>query len=272
MILIIKSEGANIIKYLVSKFLNVSTVDSKTVFEFFNTIHTSVYKSGNKDFQQFIFVPGDRQDRVLLVAHADTVWDAKYGNGSDSKLIFENGIYSSGNPNCGIGADDRAGCAMLWALKDSGHSLLILDGEEHGKIGAKYLKKQFPELFKEINRHQFMIEFDWRGTGGCLYNQVDYSNKFLRYITDNLGFVKENKKGGCDLQVLCRDICGVNVGVGYYNQHKSNEILVLEDWMNTYNAVSAFLEQPQPRFPISKIRRILSVLKKIKNKIIKFLK
>lgn len=259
-------------KSVIDNFLNVSISDSTDIFKLFLDIPDSIYKYSNNAFERFIYIPGKRQDRVLLVAHADTVWDKRYGKNAESIVVFEDGVYRSDNPDCGIGADDRAGCAMLWALKDSGHSLLILDGEEHGKIGAKYLKKQYPELFKEINRHQYMIEFDWRGTGGCLYNQVDYTNKFLKYITDNLGFVKEDKKGGCDLQILCKDVCGVNVGVGYYNQHKSTETLVIDDWINTYNAVSAFLEKPQPRFPISKTRRISSTLKRIENKIKKLFK
>lgn len=253
-------------------FLYMPNYDAKYVFSVFSTFPNAVISKGENPLERFVYVPGNRKDRVLLIAHSDTIWDEKYTGGIDGKPIFEDGIYRSNNPDCGIGADDRAGCAMLWALKDSGHSLLILDGEEHGKIGAKYLKKQYPELFKEINRHQFMIEFDWRGTGGCLYNQVDYTDKFLKYITDNLGFVKEDKKGGCDLQILCKDVCGVNVGVGYYNQHKSTETLVLDDWMNTYNSVSALLEKTQPRFPISKIRRISSTLKRIENKIKKLLK
>lgn len=259
-------------KEILNLFLNTPISDAKDIFEKFSALPNAVFYCDKNDFERYIYIPGSRQKKVLLVAHADTVWDAKYGNGADSKPVFEDGIYRSDNLECGIGADDRAGCAMLWALKDSGHSLLILDGEEHGKIGAKYLKKQYPELFKEINRHQFMIEFDWRGTGGCLYNQVDYTDKFLKYITDNLGFVKEDKKGGCDLQILCKEICGVNVGVGYYNQHKNNEMLVLDDWINTYHAVSDFLKQPQPRFPISKKRRLLSIIKKINNKIKKFLR
>ena len=233
-------------KELLDIFINMPISDSKYAFDMFLTIPNVVFYSGDNAFERFIYVPGKREDRVLLVAHADTVWDKEYGKNAENTPIFEDGIYRSDNPNCGIGADDRAGCAMLWALKSSGHSLLILDGEEHGKIGAKYLKNKYPELFKELNHHQFMLEFDWRGTGVCLYNQVDYTDRFVDYITDNLGFKSENKKGGCDLQILCKSVCGVNVGVGYYNQHKSGETLVLDDWLNTYNAVTAFLKKSTP--------------------------
>ena len=59
-----------------------------------------------------------------------------------SDVVFEDGVYSSGDDLCGIGADDRAGCAMLWLLRDSGHSLLILDGEEHGQVGAAFFARQ----------------------------------------------------------------------------------------------------------------------------------
>lgn len=66
----------------------------------------------------FVYVPGKREDRVVLIAHADTVYN------SGQEIIFEEGIYRSGTPYCGIGADDRAGCAILYLLKDFGHSLL----------------------------------------------------------------------------------------------------------------------------------------------------
>ncbi len=254
------------IKKILDLFLNISISDSTDVFNMFSALPGAVFVCGDNDFERFLYIPGSREDRVLLLAHTDTFWDIKYGKRAKSSIVFENGIYRSGNDECGIGADDRAGCAMLWALKDSGHSLLLLDGEEHGKIGAKFLKKHNPMLFSELNRHQFMMEFDWQGTGGALYNQVDYTNKFVNYISDNLGFYKEDKKGGCDLQILTKRICGVNIGAGYHNQHKSSETLVLEDWQNSYEAISKFLKKTHPRFRISKPRRALTILKRIKNK------
>ena len=164
-------------------------------------------------------------------------------------MKFEDGVFSGTNSNCGIGADDRAGCAMLWALRGSGHSLLVVDGEEHGKRGANYLKKSNPKLFRHLNRHCYMIELDWAGTRSCLFNQVDNTEKFKTDIQKALNLTQGGSKGGTDLQVLCRDVCGVNLGVGWHSCHRSSETLVLAEWENTLAELSVFLAQPQRRYP-----------------------
>ena len=55
------------------------------------------------------YFSGKRRDRVLLVAHADTVWDKEYMPDQDFKqsIRFNNGFYEGENAECGIGADDR---------------------------------------------------------------------------------------------------------------------------------------------------------------------
>lgn len=185
--------------------------------------------------------------------------------------MFEDGIFKSDNPGCGIGADDRAGCAMLWALQSCGHSILIADGEEHGKHGANYLRKSNHKLFRELNHHCYMIEFDWKGTDCCLYNQVDNTEKFKNYIETQLGFIDSKAKGGTDLGVLCQRVCGVNLGVGYGAWHTSKEYLVLADWENTRNKVHAFLEKPQPRFRSRPLLKYLRFAKRCVKKILRII-
>lgn len=231
-------------------FLRVPLDSGDKIFARFSALPGAVAGEGSSPLQRFVYVPGTREDRVVLVAHIDTVWDRAYKRAfsEERDVLFADGVFSSANPDCGIGADDRAGCAMLWEMRESGHSLLITDGEEHGKFGARYLKKSHKKLFRELNRHCFMIELDWMGTDSCLYNQVDNTNKFKRYIEGGLGCVDSKKKGGTDLQHLCRRICGVNIGIGYCDYHKNSEKLILADWENTFAKLSAFLALPQKRF------------------------
>ncbi|MBR4664053.1 MAG: hypothetical protein IKO93_09280, partial [Lentisphaeria bacterium] len=62
----------------------------------------------------FVYLPGSRENAVLLVAHADTVGreTLEVDLEEDEKTIRNRyGI---------LGADDRAGCAMLWLLRDMG--------------------------------------------------------------------------------------------------------------------------------------------------------
>lgn len=252
-------------------FLNTSIESGDWIFDKFSKLPNAVTGKGEKPLQRYVYIPGARKDRIVLVAHVDTVWDREYSNTlyESGNVGFKNGAFYSLSSGCGIGADDRAGCAMLWELRDSGHSILLLDGEEHGKIGAKFLKESNKKLFRELNRHCFMAELDWKGTDCCLYNQVDNTEKFKRYIEKNIGFYDSKEKGGCDLQVLCKKICGVNLGVGYYGYHTDKEILILSEWENTLTKLIEFLRKPQVKFRSKYFARYVRFLKYCVKKIIK---
>jgi hypothetical protein len=181
---------------------------------------------------QFVYVPGTREDRVVLVAHADTVWDSVngYGMGKDE----------------GMGADDRAGCAIVWLLKDSGHSLLILNGEESGMLGASYLKNEHEHLFDIINKHRFMVEFDrCNGTDFKTYNVG--TKEFDSYIEKMTGY-KKQYGSATDICVLCERICGVNLSVGYTDEHSRYEDLNIENWANTLLIAREWLKKEMPEF------------------------
>ena len=240
-------------KDLILKFLTTPLDSGDEIFDMFATLPNAIAKKGEKPFNRFVYIPGTRKDRVLLVAHIDTVWDKDYQKLKSIKpheheVIFKDGVFLSGNEECGIGADDRAGCAMLWKLKDSGHSLLILDGEEDCKHGAWYLRLKHPKIYKEINRHSFMIELDHALTNHVSFAQVNDTETFKNYFNEATGFKELGLSGGCDLQVISKTICGANVGIGYRDQHKNNETLVLADWENTYNKLTEFLSKKQSKY------------------------
>ena len=239
-------------KKLLEEFLSFPIDDASDVMQKFASLPSAIYQCGPEKLQQFVYVPGTRRDRVVLVAHADTVWDTVYGNPKVHKLLYKDGVFCSDNNESGIGADDRAGCAMVWALRQSGHSLLILSGEEKGKLGAKYLRDSFPLLYKELNKHCYMIEFDWSGREACLFNQVDNTVSFKKFVKEDMGYRDSQKKGGCDLQILCKRICGVNLSTGWQNCHNKNECLIVSDWDNTYEHMTSFLMRPQRRFAVSR--------------------
>ncbi len=232
------------------EFLNMPLDCGGKIFERFAVLPGAVVGVGEAPLQRYVYIPGTRRDRVVLVSHIDTIWDKSYSNAfsGEREVLFDNGKFYSSNDSCGIGADNRAGCALLWELRSCGHSILIVDGEEKGKHGARYLRKSNRKLFRELNKHCYMIEFDWAGTDSCLFNQVDNTKKFKKYITKTLGCSEGNSKGGTDLQVLCRRVCGVNLGVGYHAHHTVKEYLTLSEWTNTLAKVNVFLGKPQRRF------------------------
>lgn len=190
-----------------------------------------------------VYVPGNRKDRVVLVAHADTVWDTDGWRGSHGS-----GSYA----NQGIGADDRAGIAILWLLKDSGHSLLVTNGEESGMLGSTYIMNNEEELANIINEHQFMVQFDRRNANDFKVYDVGTPD-FIGYLEDNLkGFRKADNYSFTDIVTLCRDICGVNLSVGYYNEHTARESINVHEWYNTFITSKHWLEKELPKFELGK--------------------
>ena len=249
-------------KRVLEWFLQMSVSTAEDVFAAFRELPGAIEKhdDGNRGF---LYVPGQRGDRCVLAAHADTYFDVNYvramksagllmskdssffrGEVVENNVIYENGEYRSGNDDCGIGADDRAGCAMLWLLRNSGHSLLILDGEEHGQKGAHYLRESSPELFDEINDHSFIIQLDRRGSRDYKFYHLPVTSEFEKYVVDSTGYECAGTNSRTDICVLCEKICGVNLSVGYYNEHHQNEILRYDEWLNTYQIVKRMVEKP----------------------------
>ncbi len=241
-------------KDILEKFLNIPIDNTSELFNIFSQLpgaicHVDRTKKG------FVYIPGTRKDRVVLIAHADTVWDECY-TGSPAhaqKLYFENGYYKNQNSTTGIGADDRAGCAMLYLLKDSGHSLLITDGEEHGQIGAHYIEDQYPDIFTELNDHCYMIQLDRRNSRDVKFYSLPVTDEFTSFIFDRTGYVDAGKNSRTDIVALCKKICGVNFSIGYYNEHSAEEILLYTEWENSFNTIAALIEPKQRKFPLKNI-------------------
>ncbi len=241
-------------------FLSVPLSDGSAIFDTFAKLPGAVYCKGEEKLQRFLYVPGTRADRVVLIAHTDTVWDEAYRQ-KDLPSCFrvdpEQKRIVSDQEKAGIGADDRAGCALLWKLRNSGHSLLLLDGEEHGHHGAVYLRQHYPKLLKELNRHRYMMQFDLWGDHFCMYHQIPNSRKFCSYIESSLSLQALDKKSGTDVSWLCRQACGVNVSVGYENFHSPKEYLDIRAWQQMEAKLQAFLAKTQPSFRTSLKKRLL---------------
>ena len=240
---------------------------SKEIFDKFLTINGAKLV-GNKS-QECLYIPGTRKDRVLLVAHVDTVWN----NVSNHSVIYDkksNKVFSPAgyinncvqnarqidyskfdhkDPNCltyGLGADDRAGVAMLWLLRNSGHSILLTNGEEIGAVGARFLADD-KQISDEINSHNLVIELDKMGYKEFKTYQVG-SPELKNYIIDKLNYKFIDSFSYTDICFLCKKACGVNMGVGYYNEHKPLEFLDVTQWQNTLNEMREFCKNDFPCF------------------------
>lgn len=233
------------------QFLELPVGTSDGVFERFAEIPRSIFIG--QDQERFLYVRGHRDNKVLLVAHADTVWDRHYKRHYDGnhELRFDNGIIKSGTKDCGIGADDRSGCAIVWLLQDFGHSILITDGEEGGKTGASWLMSDNKDIAEEINsNHQFVIQFD-RRNGADFKCYCVGTDEFRSYVAMKTGYVEPDRTQSTDICVLCEKITGVNLSIGFYNEHTNEEYLVIAQWQHTLNLARKWLSEPDlPRFSL----------------------
>lgn len=233
-------------KTVLEKFLNFNLDSAENVLAEFARLDNARYQGSTHPLESFVYIPGSREDRVLLVAHADTV----FGNQGKHKIIFEDGKYKSGEPDVGIGADDRAGCAILYLLKDMGHSLLITNGEELHCLGSYAIKAFYPELYAELNEHQYIIQFDRQRSHDYKVYNIPVSLEFKNFIEKNTGYSEPDKRSNTDITVLCSKICGVNLSIGYYREHKHDEYLVYDEWKHTLDIARKMLEGKQPKFPL----------------------
>ena len=230
------------------EFLSMPLHSSQPVFERFGSLPGAIY-CGDPLWpeKRFIYIPGWRDDRAVLVAHADTVFTEDATNGKAVSIERE-GDFLYGSDSA-LGADDRAGCAILWLMRDSGHSLLITDGEEQGLLGSSWLMENCPAIADELNGHSFMIQLD-RRNGRDFKTYSVGTDAFKRFVAKSTGYDDAGGDSFTDICVLCRDICGVNLSVGYYGEHSEQECLNVKEWAATLDTVTAMMCRPVKRFPL----------------------
>lgn len=216
--------------------------------------------SDGKGQKRFVFVPGTRDDRCLIVAHADTVWlDEPIQLGYHDNILFSldrNRSYTTTDIRgskyrwgAGIGADDRAGCAIAWELRDLGHSILITSGEEQNCISSRRMMNN-ANWANIINGHTFAVQFDRRGYKDIVFYDVG-TNTFVNYVQQHTGYTPA-RGTHTDIRVLCHTMCGVNISTGYYDEHRPEEKLVIDQWQNTLQVAKSWLTKKLPFFPLDK--------------------
>ena len=188
----------------------------------------------------YILAQGDIP--IALCAHMDTVFP------HPPRLVFydrdENVILS---PE-GCGHDDRAGIFMIMQIIGAGfrpHVVLTTD-EEIGCVGADKLVKDVPNCpFDDL---KYVIQLDRRGADDCVFYYLD-NDEFVKYV-ETFGFV-EAKGSFTDIVSICPawERAGVNLSVGYMNEHTTAELLYVGHYYNTLNKVKNMLKNvPEEAF------------------------
>lgn len=197
----------------------------KFMSKFLRTQYSDVFETND-----FICAAGDIP--IALVAHMDTVFKTPP---KEFYLDQEKNVMWSPQ---GLGADDRAGVFAILMIVKSGlkpHIILTTD-EECGGIGAMALT-EFEKPFKKV---QYLIQLDRRGSDDCVF--YDCINKeFIDYV-EKFGF-SESWGTFSDISTICPEwgIAGVNLSIGYRNEHSECETLNIGHMLNTIEKVKKML-------------------------------
>jgi hypothetical protein len=252
-----------------SSFLRMKLGDTRQVFAWFidRWGKDARYRADDESIRSktsFFYLEGFRRNKVLLVAHADTVWDSRYvGYHGEHDIAIDQGIVRSTNKAAGLGADDRAGCSMLSLLRETGHSILVTEGEEQRIAQHIPLFPLDQGIFAEIHaKHQFMVQLDRKNSNDFKCYSVG-SGLFKGYIHEQTDYEHIDDGGSTDIVALCDQpvqnrICGANFSIGYYNEHhprpgypNDHEYLNLAEWKRTLDTVTKLIESANlPRFPL----------------------
>ena len=198
-----------------------------------------------RDGRDYVYIPSTRENPVLMVAHADVYEE------SGHLPVLQEDEATIRNPGDILGADDRAGCAIIWLLRDLGHGILITDGEEQGSLSVKEMAETNPELLEELNsRYQFMVQID-RCNGTQFKCYYVGSDEFRSYVAKMTGLYEPDQDRSTDICHLAQDICGVNLSCGYQNEHTLNEYIRKDHWLHDLEVTEKWLSRPDlPRFTL----------------------
>lgn len=171
---------------------------------------------------------------IALVAHMDTVFQKPVEN-----LYYDARKGVLWSPE-GLGADDRAGVFAILKILQSGlrPSVIFTVDEEKGGLGAAALS----EITCPIPNLKYMIELDRRGTNDCVFYDC-YVPEFIDYV-ESFGFC-EQWGSFSDISYLMPgwEICGVNLSVGYEDEHSAVETLRINPLFDTIKKVKKMLQE-----------------------------
>lgn len=221
----------------VKTFEQLCGLTQNAMIKTLTTYLRSKYKRvvANKDY---IYAIGDIP--IALVAHMDTVFSKPA-----SEIFYDRRKNVIWSPD-GLGADDRAGIFAIIQIIRKGlrpHIIFTTD-EEKGCIGANKLGR-IPCPFTDL---RYVIQLDRRGANDCVFYDCD-NPSFVEYV-EKFGFV-EAIGSFSDICSICPEwkVAGVNLSIGYQNEHSVSETLYVGHMLNTIDKVCVMLQENEiPKF------------------------
>ena len=215
-----------------STFQKICSMSQKTLQRAMYTILKKKYKQvyATKDY---IITEGNIP--IALVAHMDTVFKQP-----PSDIYYDREKNVIWSPQ-GLGADDRAGVfAILQIINKTNlrpHIILTTD-EELGALGAIALTNITKEPYADM---KYIIQLDRRGTNDCVFYACE-NQEFQEYV-ESFGFTTAWGSFS-DISEICPmwGVAGVNLSVGYMNEHSTSEVLHVNPLLATIRKVINMLK------------------------------
>lgn len=199
---------------------NICSMKEKELYRFVKTFLMSLPFNSFNEGKNYFIAWGSLD--VALVAHLDTVFDFP-----PHELFYDRDKDTILTLGQGAGFDDRAGVyailKILTEWKDVLPTIIFTLGEEDYGIGAREVAAS-DNLRKEAKRLKYMIELDRQGKDDCVFYQC-ISKDFQNYVS-SFGF-KKQPGSYSDIYFLMDEwqTCGVNLSIGYYDEHTDYEYL-----------------------------------------------
>lgn len=212
----------------IEQFFRLSQSSLLRIMEkYLNTKYDKVFVK-----KEYIIAVGDLP--VALVAHLDTVFSNPPHN------IFYDRVKNVMWSPEGLGADDRAGIYAIVEIIKQGlrPTIIFTTDEERGGLGATKLIKDFP---KPITNLKYIIELDRRGANDCVFYDCD-NIEFEKYI-ESFDFITAFGTFS-DISIICPkwEIAGVNLSIGYVDEHSYCETLYIGNMLSTISKVIKMLQ------------------------------
>lgn len=213
-------------------FKQIASMEEKVLLK---TLGTFLERRYNKVIKSDKYLCAEGNIPIALVAHLDTVFTSPPDN-----IYYDEKAGIMWSPE-GLGADDRAGVYAILKIIRAGYKphIIFTTDEEIGGKGAQALAADYPMgPFKDI---KYIIELDRQGKNDCVFYNCN-NIPFVEYV-ESFGFLEEWGTFS-DISVLCPywGIAGVNLSIGYQNEHTYIETLNINVVLQTIKRVVKMLE------------------------------
>lgn len=191
-----------------------------------------IYPKRTVSTKSFIIAFGDIP--IALCAHMDTVFE------HPPTEIFWDRTKQVVLGNYGLGADDRAGIYAIVKILEAGYrpTIILTADEELGNLGAQVMVQLIQKPPIEL---KYIIQLDRRDFNDCVFYDC-WNEEFMNYIINfNYNFAYGTFS---DISTICPawGIAGVNLSVGYKDEHSFCERLYTAPLMNTIERVKKMLD------------------------------